>query len=337
MASIKQIAKLANVSVSTASIVLNGKGDQSRISVETQQRILQIARELDYRPNISAKRLRSLGETVAPIIALFWTQDTRSSLIGPFLNGVQSAMQNLDVEHELMIQPFTRIDSVKSLLTGTRFNGAIITNASEEDEAYLNQTDFKVPIVLYQRSSDKHSFVNVDNFGTGVTIARLFQSRGHTRVGLMVPGISSSAIRLRKEGFLTEAERLGMTVSEEHIVHDEFSEKGGYHAAQRLLAAPEKPTAVFISSDQMAIGALMALREHGIDVPRDMEIVGHDDYDAARFSYPPLTTVHLPVEEMAAACVNMLTDIMRHKITPPVSQYMETRLVVRGTCGGFGR
>jgi len=337
MASMKQIAELANVSVTTASIVLNGKGEQQRISAETQRRVMEAARALDYRPNISAKRLRSGGETVAPVIALFWTLDTRSSLLGPFLKGVQDAMQTLEVEHELLIQPFvgSRIQDVKSLMTGTRFNGAIITNATEEDENYLNEAELNIPIVLYQRSSDKHSFVTVDNYGTGQRIARLLASRGHTRVGLILPQVSSSAIRLRKEGFLQEAASLGMAVSENHIAYGEFSESGGYKAALQIIISEERPTALFISSDQMAVGALLALREQGVQVPADMEIVGHDDYDNARYSVPPLTTVHLPIQEMAAACVHMLVDLLGHKIAPPVSRMFETQIIVRETCGGF--
>ncbi|WP_199616991.1 LacI family DNA-binding transcriptional regulator [Paenibacillus alkalitolerans] len=337
MSSIKEIAKLAEVSLTTASIVINGKGDQYRISAQTQQRILEAARTLNYRPNISARRLRSEGETVSPVLALFWTLDTRASLIGPFLKGVQLGMRSLDSEYELLIQPYvsSKINEVNSLLTGTRFNGAIIANASEEDERFLNDAQINVPIVLYQRNSDKYCSVNVDNYRTGQEVMRLFHSRGHNRIGLISPDISSRAIRNRKEGFLDTVKLYGISVDPDHIAEDEFSEEGGYQAAKRVLDSKERPTAIFVLSDQMAVGALLALREHGIEVPRDIEIVGHDNYENARFAVPPLTTVNLPVAEMAAASVQMLAKLLRHEIQPAVSQMFQPYLVVRDTCGGF--
>lgn len=335
MASIKEIAKLAQVSQGTASIVLNGKGDQFRISSATQQKIFEAAKQLDYRPNISARRLRSGGETVSPVIALFWTLDTRTPLIGRFLKGVQDSISTFEEEYDLLIQPYvgSRINEVRSLLTGTRFNGAIIANPTEEDERYLEQVDPNVPIVLYQRSSDKYSYVNVDNDRTGREVARLFYQRGHRRLGIVIPDASSAAIRLRKEGFLDAAREVGAPVAPEHIVYSDFSETGGYEAIQRLFQSGGMPTALFVLSDQMSVGALMALNERGIRVPQEMELVSHDDYEVARYTIPPLTTMHLPVEEMANACVQILIDLMYHKAPAPIQRHFETHLVVRKSCG----
>lgn len=337
MASIKEIAKLANVSQGTASLVLNGKGDQSRISPATQERIHAAARELDYRPNISARRLRSSGETVAPIIALFWTLDTRAPLISRFLKGIHNALKSLDDEYELMIQPYinSRLKDNKSLITGTRFNAAIIANASEEDEAFLNEANLNVPIVLHLRDSPKYSSVSADGFQVGVEVARLFHERGHKRAGLIVPALSSRAIRNRKEGFLEGAKSLGLEVLPEHIIGGDFTEEGGYIAADQMLRTDVRPTALFAASDQMAIGAMAKAHEMGISIPNQMEIVGHDDSEAARFTMPPLTTIHLPVEEMAEDCIHMLISLMNHKAVPPITKTYDLNLVVRGTCGGF--
>lgn len=337
MSSIKEIAKLAQVSQGTASLVLNGKGDQLRISQATQQRILDAARALDYRPNISARRLRSGGETVAPIIALFWTLDSRTFLIGRFLKGVHDALKQSDEEIELLIQPYvsTRLKDVKSLVTGTRFNGAIIANATEEDERFLNETSLNVPVVLHLRDSNKHSSISVDNYHTGTEVARLFASRGHSRSGIIVPELSSRALRKRKEGFLAAAQSLGLEVAPEHITGGDYTEEGGYQAADKLLMASERPTSLFVLSDQMAVGALARLQEAGIHVPEHMEVVGHDDSEISRFSSPPLTTIHLPIEEMAAASAQLLIDLMYHKVTPPIAKMFTPHFVFRRSCGEF--
>jgi len=338
MSSIKEIAKLANVSQGTASIVLNGKGDQLRISQATQQRIYEAARALDYRPNISARRLRSSGETVAPIIALFWTLDTRASLIGRFLKGVHNALKSSEEECELLIQPYvsTKLKDVRSLSTGTRFNAAIIANATEEDETFLREEGVNVPIVLHLRDSDTHSSVSVDNYQTGLEVARLFASRGHQRVSLISPPeLSSRAIRHRKEGFLKGAMQYNLTVMPEHVVGGDFTEEGGYQAAGELLNTDVRPTALFVVSDQMAIGALARMHEMGIKVPDDIEIVGHDDNESSKFSIPSLTTVHLPIEEMAEACVRLSIDLMNHQVAGPVAKTFTPHFVFRNSCGGF--
>jgi LacI family transcriptional regulator len=338
MASIKEIAQLANVSQGTASMVLNGKGDQYRISLVTQKKILEVARQLNYQPNISARRLRSGGETVLPIIALFWPLDTRTILINRFLKGIQNSFASLEQEYELLIQPYvaTKLDKVDSLLTGTRYNGAIIANPTEKDEEYLENMSSMVPIVLYQRDSRKYSSVNVESYKTGEQIADLFANRGHSKVGLLVPNVSSKAIRLRMEGFMAKAKERGLLISDQHHVYEDFSEGGGYQGIQRLLNTEgELPTALFIISDQMSVGALMALHEAGKKVPGDIEIVGHDNDEVTRYSLPTLTTVHLPVEEMAADCVRLLTETMQHKFQEPVSRIFETHLVTRESCGDF--
>lgn len=337
MANIKEIAVLAKVSQATASFVLSGRGDQYRISSETQQRVMEAARALDYRPNISARRLRSNGETVVPIIALFWTTDPRSQLIARYMRGIQSALGRMDAEYELLIHPYhgSRLHEIKSLTTATRFNGAIIALPTEEDERFLEEADLKVPIVLHQRDSSRYCTVNVDSYKSGRTVADLFAARGHTRIGLIVPTISSSAIRLRMQGFLDRCSESGVSVSESFIRYGDFTEEGGYRLAKSLFARQERPSALFCISDQMAVGALYALHELNIRVPEQVEVVGYDDDAASSFSIPSLTTIHLPVEEMAAACVQLLTDLMSHKISPPYSRRFETSLVIRESCGGL--
>lgn len=339
MSSIKEIARLANVSQGTASLVINGKGDQYRISAATQQKVWEAARQLQYQPNISARRLRSGGEVVLPIISLFWALDSRAVLISRFLQGLQKELAQAEMAHELLVQPFvgSRLHEVRSLVTGTRFNGAIIANPTEEDELYLEQTKFNVPIVLYQRHSQRHASVSVDGFASGQSVAELFASRGHRTAGLVVPAVSSTAIRQRMEGFLSQAAQSGMAVEAAHIMRTEYSEQGGFDAAGRLLDTPgAKPTALFVIGDQMAVGVLALLHERGVRVPEQLEVVGHDDDAVSPFTVPSLSTVHLPVEEMAAECVRQITGLIHRRPLAPEATRFSTKLVLRGSCGDAG-
>jgi DNA-binding LacI/PurR family transcriptional regulator len=335
MVSIKEVAAAAKVSSGTASVVLNGRGDELRISQATQKRIWEVAKSLGYRPNISARRLRSGDDTGVPVIALFWTLDTRSLLMSRFLRGIQAQFSKW--EFDLLIQPFeaSKLKNVESLNTVTRFNGAIITNATEEDEEFLNTADLNVPIVLHLRDSLKYSSVNIDNYRSGMEVARLFASRGHVNVGLIVPNVSSSAIRLRKEGFISGAEQYGLTLTPDNIIHQDFSEEGGVQGTFQMFGSNKNPTAIFVLSDQMATGTLFALHQLGVRVPEDVEIVGHDNYDSARYTIPSLSTIHLPVEEMAGSCIELLMNIMSHRLESPQSISFDTHLIVRNSCGGF--
>lgn len=335
MVNIKEVASFAKVAPGTASVVLNGRGDELRISQATQKRIWDAARSLGYQPNISARRLRSGDSTGVPVIALFWTLDTRSLLMNRFLRGIKPQFHNS--EFDLLIQPFeaSNLRNVDSLNSGTRFNGAIITNATEEDEEFLNNTDLSFPVVLHLRDSQKYSSVNVDNYYSGMEVARLFASRGHKDVGLILPNVSSSAIRLRKEGFISGAEQYGLTLSHDRIIHQAFSEEGGAQAAYKMFAGTKKPTAIFVSSDQMATGALFTANELGIRVPENVEILGHDNYDSARYTIPSLSTINLPVEEMAGKSVELLMNMITHRVKSPQSVIFDTHLVVRKSCGDF--
>lgn len=337
MASIKEIAKKAEVSVGTASFVLNGKADQMRISKNTQERVLKIAKELGYTPNISARRLRSGGEKVLPVIAILWPNDARASLLGRFLEGIQEkfASNEQKKEFELLIQPYENenLDKLSSLRTGTRFNGAIIAFASKADMDYLEANDLNVPIVIYQRKSEKYSTVTVDSLATGEQVADVFWKKGHKKVGMIVPEFSSQAVYLRKKGFVNGAADHSLELSPNNILSGSFSEEGGYHCVKKWLTQNHHlPTAIFSVTDEMAIGALAAFYEEGIRIPEDLEIIGHDNNEHTRFTIPPISTVHLPVEAMAAECVSILLQLIEEHAEAPVQSSFESSIVFRKSC-----
>lgn len=332
MATIREIAEKAGVSVGTVSFILNGKAEKMRISAATQKRVLEVAKNLGYLPSISARRLRNSEEKQTPIITILWTIDARASLMSRFLQGIQKKSSFKDGMFELLIQPYEngKLNEVESLQTGTRFNGAIIANASEEDLKYLEKTNLKVPIVLYQRYSRRYSTVNVDSKLTGREVAEHLFEKGHKKVGIVVPTISSQAVDYRLEGFLSAVKDLGM--ENLYILRDNFTEEGGYSVVKSLVKeAKELPTALFFLSDPMAVGAILACHELGVRIPEELEIIGHDNDDQTAYTFPPLTTVHLPVEEMAVASVNQLLDIINHRLTTPVSLQFRSELVIRKT------
>jgi LacI family transcriptional regulator len=337
LASIKEIASIAGVSIGTASFVLNGKADQMRISKSTQEKVLRIAKELGYTPNISARRLRSGGEKVLPVIAMLWTKNARASLISRFLEGIQDKSSLIDQkrEFELLIQPYENghLDKLNSLKTGTHFNGAIIAGATEADLNYLESNDVNVPIVIYQRKSTKFSTVSVDSFASGAKVADVFMKKSHKKVGMIIPKLSNQAISLRKEGFVSRVIYHSLELSQSNVLTCSFSEEGGYQCVKQWLADKrELPTAIFSLSDELAVGALTAFHESGIRIPEDIEMIGHDNNDITKFTIPSLSTVHLPVEEMAAQCMTTLLNLIEKQASEPVHSKFASSIVFRNSC-----
>lgn len=332
MATIREIAEKVGVSVGTASFVLNGKAEEMRISKKTQERVLEVAKALGYQPSLSARRLRAKGEQEVPVIAILWTLDARTSLISRFLQGIQTKAMYQEGLFELVIQPYEndKLSEMESLKTGLRFNGAIVANASDKDMAYLEQADLKIPMVVYQRQSQKYATVAVDSKKAGMDVATRFINNNHTHVGIVIPEISSEAVDLRRQGFYEACRDSKQAIQVEEYYGD-FSEKGGYAAVKQMLQQKAKPTALFCLSDHMAIGALSALHEENVKVPEELQLVGHDNISSTQFTIPPLSTVHLPVEEMAEACVRQLLKIIRSETEPTESIYFSSMFVQRGS------
>lgn len=337
MVGIKDIAEVAKISITTASIVLNGKGDAMRISKKTQKRVLEVAAELGYRPNIFAKTLRNKNQNQVPLISILWTLDARTSLVSRFMSGIQDSKTYKFNDFDILIQPYKNnyIHKVESLVSGNRFNGAIIANASNKDIEYLESSKLNVPVVLYQRNSEILNSVNVDNLRTGTEVARLFLERDHEHVALIIPDVSSQAVDDRLTGFKTEAERCALGLPQKNLFYNDSSEEGGYLAAIQLMKLETIPTAVFCLSDEMATGALAAFYKQGVKVPKDIELIGHDNNIQTKFTVPALSTVHLPVEEMARKSIQILLDILRYKETGPISSSFQPSFIFRKSCGGF--
>jgi len=141
LSTMKRIAEETNLSIGTVSLVLNGRGDELRISKKTQQLVLETARRLGYLPNVSARRLRQASGAAIPVIAAFWPTDLSPEIIGRFFAGAHRSMLQQENEFEMMIQPYRRsqIHKLRSVCDLGIYNGIIITGLSEADQRYLEE------------------------------------------------------------------------------------------------------------------------------------------------------------------------------------------------------
>ena len=329
---IRQIAKLAGVSRSTVSRVIN---DHPNVSPETREQVLQIVAETGFRPDPIA---RSLSSRRAGTIGLVIPLTIQSLFEDPFfprlMQGISQGCNAHDYTLSLFL--FHSQEEERSLNQRIAHNrlldGVIVTATRAGDplipELIANQT----PFVTHGRHEDPRvSFVEVDNETGAYTAVTHLVRLGRQRIALITGPSGSVAAEDRKQGYLKALQERRVRVDESLIVHGEFTETSSYEAMQRLL--PHEPDAVFVASDTMAVGALRALREVGKRVPDEVAMVGFDDMPQAATADPPLTTIRQPIQKTGVLAVEMLIDILENGADPPRRIILPTELVIRASCG----
>jgi DNA-binding LacI/PurR family transcriptional regulator len=337
------IAKHANTSVTTVSIVLGNRPNTVAISGGTRQAVVAAARELGYAPDMAARRLRRNGGGERTIVlAIAHPVDGRLSLISRIVASVQRQLHVLRDDLagtgvvQLIVETYElgALRQLRGLSDPFWFNGLLVTNTAPEDDAYLEALTPSVPIVLFQRAT-RHSSVNTDSELVGRMATQHLIDLGHRRIALIYPDAGSQAQALRIRGFQETMQRAGLPAGAEAVTHGGDWAAGAYNAAQQLLSPSTgaRPTALFATNDLLAIGAMRAIRDWGLRIPEQIAVVGCDDAEFAGYQEPPLTTVHLPIEEMAARATSILLDLIRQRVTAPIQESFPAHLVVRRSSG----
>lgn len=334
MATIKEIAEKVGLSPSTVSIVLGGRAAKRNIPETTQNKVRKAAQELGYRPSIAARSLRRRGAEEDLQIAVFWAQDFRAPMMVRFLRGLRQAMTSCEKPIRLVVIPYIndQLCNEKALLSATDCHAAIVCNASEKDMDFLNETELLIPVVLYNRHSDKYCTVNVNDRRMGELAAQAFYSQKCRHVTVLTFSSPFPGMETRVDGFIAEAEKLGLIL--QSTLYCDSTMQSGY---ETIMSLPEEEMAegIFCGSDAIAIGVLRALHKRGIRIPEDIRIiaVGNGDKEQEEYCIPSLSVIHLPMEAMAEECLSVLLDLMNGQISPPYSKELHFEYVPRESCG----
>jgi len=308
---ILDVAKKAQVSKVTVSYVLNGHGQSQRISPVTEERVMAAARELGYRPNAIA---RMLARRKTDMLAVVFQSGEYFSFWSSFTSEVMKGVCDATVERGYDLMLHTKHVShggrEADALADGRCDGALILR-DHNDDTLQELIRRQLPCVQFFTRSDAANvpFVDSDNYSGGRMATRHLLELGHTNV-LMVRGSDQSvSSNDRYNGYRDAMEGAGLR-AHSLILESPTSPLDDF---LNLMLAPERPTAIFVWSDDVAIGCISALRSVGLTVPDDVSIVGFDSTEAAKHSNPPLTSVHQPVFEMARQAALMLIDIIEEK------------------------
>lgn len=329
---IRQIAKLAGVSRSTVSRVIN---DHPNVNPQTRDKVLQIVAATGFRPDPIA---RSLSSRRADIIGLVVPLTIRSLFEDPFfprlLQGISQGCNSHDYTLALfLLHTLEEEAKLYSRISRRQLLDGVIVSATRSGDSLISRLIAnRIPFVLHGRHEDTQvNFIDVDNVSGAHTAVTHLVRLGRRRIALITGPSDSPAAEDRKRGYLNALQERRVRGDKALIIHGDFTETSGYEALQRLL--PHEPDAVFVASDTMALGALRALRKAGKCVPDEVAVVGFDDMPYAATSDPPLTTIRQPIQRAGVLAVETLIDILENGAEPPRRIILPTELVIRASCG----
>ncbi|MEV6316934.1 LacI family DNA-binding transcriptional regulator [Streptomyces sp. NPDC051776] len=328
-ASIADVARGAGVSTASVSRSLRGLGG---VSEGTRARVVQVARELGYAISPGASSLRS-GRTrsiavVTPFIDRWF--------FGRALGAFESVLQQADLHvllHSLHGSAEARRRLFAERILHRRVDAVLIMCLKLEQHEIDALRALDVPVALLGSHAVDFSSVAIDDFSAAREAVDHLTGLGHRRIGLIggspVDPLHFTAPVERRAGYRDALKSAGIARDRELEADADYTVAGGERAMARLLDLPQRPTAVFVESDEMAFGALRFLRDARVRVPDDLSVVGIDDHEMSHLVN--LTTVAQPVAEQGAAAAHALLAALADRSRPPSRVMHPTRLVVRGT------
>jgi LacI family transcriptional regulator len=334
---LEEIGKLAGVSRSTVSRVVNG---QTNVRDQVRERVWKVVRETGYQPHAAARslvthRTRIIGVIIPEALAKLFTDPFFPLL----LRGVTETCNTRD--YHLMLSlfngPADQSEMHRRVVRSGHLDGVIVASTRLDDPLVLRLLQDQVPFVLVGRHPDRRvNYVDVDNVSAARMATEHLIRLGHQRIATITGPLNMLQAQDRLSGYRQALEAHQLPLDENLIAESDFTEAGGSTGAQRLL--PAAPTAIFVASDSMAIGALKAVRQAGLRVPQDVALVGFDDVPVATAVEPALTTVRQPIERLGSMAAELLLDLIENGSEEQASIHrivLPAELVVRASCGAL--
>ncbi len=334
----QDVALRAGVSRTTVSLVLNNKHELSQISPKTAQRVFRAAQDLGYVPNAAAQALVSKK---AGVIGLVLSRSHHQISSDVFLTQVVDALVLEAHQNQMrvlldVLEDHEDQNSYQRLIQARQVDGILFSGPRTDDRALdlLAKTDFPTVLMGGLPASPFYS-VDVDNIQAAKMATQHLISLGHRRIGCITnatPVFTAAADRLR--GYHLALQENHLPIDDRLVRFGDFDPPSGYRAMQGLLSVQPNPTAVFIASDVVAFGAMSALHDAGLQIPADMAVVSLDDVPLSAFISPRLSSVHLPISQLAQAAGSLLIDLINGKRPTRKQIILDTHLVIRESCGG---
>jgi len=328
MATIRDVARAAGVSIATVSRVINRTAHT--VNEATRARVLEAVQELNYTPNAVAKslstsRVDTIGVIIPDISNPYYAEIVRGIQDGAEEAGYTVIIQNTDRSVQKTVRGINLFR--ERMADGVIFGGGVLP-AAEAEHAMAGQ---KFRAVVIGRQQVCFPAVRIDNVAASVDAVRHLASLGHTRIAFFPGPRGSTTMEDRLQGYKEGLERHNCPYDDRLIVWGPLTLDDGYRRANELLSSlPVKPSAIIAGNDQLAIGVIRAASDRGLRVPHDLAVMGFDNIPLTAFYAPTLTTIDIPRYQMGVTAMRLLRQLIEGHEVAPVS-WLSTRLIVRAS------
>ena len=331
--SIKDVAREAGVSITTVSRALNGYPD---VSDKTRRKVQAVVEQLDYAPDINARSLGGKAETTIALLTSELTPTNESGFVYGLISGLFQECSELGCEFMLLATNTGNQEKLSflQLCKKKNLNGLVVTGLKIDDPYYHEILDSDIPcaIIDMQVRGKKKCNITVDNIQASREAVNYLVSLGHSKIGMINGGKLADVSGQRYAGYVSALLDAGIALQLDYARHCDFMEDVAYEQTMELLKTYPEITALFCASDLMALGALRAIEEMGMQAPEDISVIGFDDIPVAKYVYKGVTTVRQSPMRMGIeggrAVWNMLQgNPVESKIILP------HELKIRGTTG----
>jgi LacI family transcriptional regulator len=335
---LRDVAKLAGTSTAAASAALNGgTGKSTRVGPITRARINAAAAQLGYVSNPIAKSLAT-GKT--RVLGLMLPYEDAFIDQNPFCTNLMAGIMREVLAHHYNLMLYTATSGMPvdraAMLVDSRVDGLLLVTPPDDSAIFLKCDRRNIPYVSVIRNPQPGTLaVNSDDYAGGLLATRHLIALGHRRIAHLVGNPAVSTTSLRQKGYRDALAEAGIRHDPHLEIPSGFLRAPGYWAGQAILDRPvwQKPTAIFACNDLCAAGAIQALGEAGISIPNDIAIVGYDDTLFCTVLQPPLTSVHMPIEEMGVLAARMLVARIEHREVGDPQPLLPVSLTIRQSCG----
>jgi LacI family transcriptional regulator, repressor for deo operon, udp, cdd, tsx, nupC, and nupG len=328
MVRIADVAKLANVSTATVSRVISNSGT---VKKETAEKVMEAVKKLNYQPNVLARQLRR-SETKTILVVV---PDITNTFFSEVLRGIESVA--IQIGYQVLLgDARNNAESEASYLTilGQKKADGLILLTARSNQKMLEEISQDYPVVLaceYYEGS-RLPTVSIDNVSSARKATEYLISLNHKRIGHISGPLNVVVGRDRCKGFHQAMAQHGLSVDPSLVQEGEFSFESGFNLMMKFLALEDFPTAIFAGNDEMAMGAVKAVKSKGFKVPEDFSVVGFDDIKFASIFEPALTTVAQPTFDMGQKAMQLLLKIINGEELEKNQFILPDKLIVRDSC-----
>ncbi len=325
----QDVAKRANVSTATVSRVLS---NPDKVSESTKKRVLEAIDELNYQPHVVARQFRTMQTKIILVVV----PDITSAFFSQILRGIE----HVAIEHGYQViladteNKTEREREYMNILHQKQADGMVLLTA-RMNKHELEEISDAFPVVLACEYMDELNTptVSIDNISSSRKAIQHFIDMGHRKIAHITGPMDVILSRDRLRGYQQAMYSNDLPMDSLYIQEGNFTIESGYNQMKKLLSLDEPPTAVFVFNDEMAIGAINAVRDQGLSVPEDIAVIGFDNINMAPIFTPKLTTIDQPKYEIGQKAMNLLLSLINKEPLEKRKFVLKDELVIRETCG----